>query len=106
METADGTTLLDMEIDAANLALKWRKENFISSYVADHFGSYFDGEHHSEIVKALTEARKIRQQDLFFALADMAVSGNIHHVHAIVDDIIDSFLERKAAEEFEKLLQS
>ena len=105
MEAADGTTLAECNAIFAEETLAKRKEKFIVEYMADHLTAFLDGELPwtvADAIEATTPAMKVQ---LYTALAGMASGRGTKQVYAVLDAIIDAFLERKAAEEFDKVLQ-
>ncbi len=106
MEAADGTTLQECNAIFAEETLAKRKEKFIVEYMADHLTAFLDGELTLTVAEAIEATTPTMKVQLYTALAGMASFNGTKQVYAILDAIIDAFLERKAAEEFEKLLQA
>ena len=106
MEAADGTTIQECNAMAAEETLAKRKEKFIVEYLAEHLTAFLDGELTWTVADAIEEATPAMKVQLFTALAGMAAFNGTKRVYSILDAIIDAFLERKAVEEFEMLLQA
>ena len=104
MEAADGTTLQECNAIYAEETLAKRKEKFIVDYLAEHLTAFLDGELTWTVAEAIEATTPTMKVKLYTALAGMASGRGTRHVYAILDAIIDAFLERKARAEFVAVL--
>ena len=106
MEAADGTTLQECNAIFAEETLAKRKEKFIVEYMAEHLTAFLDGELTWTVAEAIEATTPTMKVQLYTALAGMAAFNGTKQVYSILDAIIDAFLESKAAEEFNNVLQA